>query len=303
MSECDVPGDCDALVIGGGLAGSTAATLQARRGCSAQLLEKARHLRVHIGESRLPMNLPVLERLGVIDAVERIGVRKLAADFASSDGNHGSLRFAGALDTQRDHVCQGQCSEFDELRFRNASAIGAAAFEDAEALAIKRQTDGRHAVGVRHAGGECPLQARWVMAGDAYAFVDPIFSSGVFLAMHGAEHAAERVDAALREPERESALQRACRSRMDAGIAQFFWFIESFTGPTMAALLKNPRNAWQVERAVISPLAGDVFNNPRVLQRLRLFGVIHAATWLSHWLRGRLRRAPRRANTTGEAVA
>ena len=41
------------------------------------LLEKDRHPRFHIGESLLPMNLPILQRLGLLEAVERIGVRKV----------------------------------------------------------------------------------------------------------------------------------------------------------------------------------------------------------------------------------
>jgi flavin-dependent dehydrogenase len=42
--------DCDALVIGGGPAGSTAAAFLARRGRSTILLERDRHPRFHIGE-------------------------------------------------------------------------------------------------------------------------------------------------------------------------------------------------------------------------------------------------------------
>ncbi|NEK92148.1 MAG: hydroxylase, partial [Xanthomonas euvesicatoria] len=37
---------------------------------------------------------------------------------------------------------------------------------------------------------------RWLMLGDAYTFVDPMFSSGVFLAMHSAERGAAMVDQA-----------------------------------------------------------------------------------------------------------
>src|SRR2546423_1003715 len=77
--------DCDVIVIGGGPAGTTAATLLARRGRSVHLFEKGRHPRFHIGESLLPMNIPILERLGVLGEVERIGVRKLAADFPAAN--------------------------------------------------------------------------------------------------------------------------------------------------------------------------------------------------------------------------
>ena len=64
---------CDVLVIGGGPAGSTAAALLAEYGHDVVLLEKARHPRFHIGESLLPANLPLLERLGVADKVRAIG--------------------------------------------------------------------------------------------------------------------------------------------------------------------------------------------------------------------------------------
>ena len=52
----------DVLVVGGGPAGSTVATLLARRGERVLLVEKEHHPRFHIGESLLPMNMPLFER-------------------------------------------------------------------------------------------------------------------------------------------------------------------------------------------------------------------------------------------------
>jgi flavin-dependent dehydrogenase len=120
----------------------------------------------------------------------------------------------------------------------------------------------------------------WVMVGDAYAFVDPVFSSGVYLGMNSAEQAADVVDGALREPAREASLQREMSTRLRRGLKHFQWFIYRFTTPVMRELFNNPRNFWQVEQAVISMLAGDVFDNPAVLRRLRLFRFIYAMTAL-----------------------
>ncbi len=66
--------ECDVAVIGGGPAGSTAAAFLARAGHRVIALEKAHHPRFHIGESLLPMNLPLFERLGVLDKVAALGV-------------------------------------------------------------------------------------------------------------------------------------------------------------------------------------------------------------------------------------
>ena len=46
----------------------------------------------------------------------------------------------------------------------------------------------------------------------------------------------------------------------------------------MRHLFANPRNVWQIEQAVISMLAGDVFDNPAVVRRLRAFRMIYRFT-------------------------
>ena len=77
----------DVLIIGGGPAGTTFGSLMKKRGYDVTLLEKEHHPRFHIGESLLPMNLPILERLDVLDQVKTIGVPKRGADFTV--GNSG----------------------------------------------------------------------------------------------------------------------------------------------------------------------------------------------------------------------
>ena len=116
----------------------------------------------------------------------------------------------------------------------------------------------------------------WVMVGDAFAFVDPVFSSGVYLAMHSGRQAAALVDAILREPAREAALQAAYTRRIRRGVRVFSWFIYRFNSPVMRNLFASPRNTWRVEEGVISMLAGDVFDSAPVMRRLHMFKLIYA---------------------------
>ncbi len=433
----------DVLVIGGGPAGTTAATLLARKGWKVTLLEKAAHPRFHIGESLLPMNLPILERLGVLEQVRAIGVHKLGADFPLQDegDNTHVFRFDRAIAPKFGYAFQVKREEFDQLLFRNALANGVDARErttvekvefedgrprvvhardaDGNALAfrvrylvdasgrdtflgnklkLKRKSDLHqsaaifsHFTGVRRRDGEdagnitvdrfdhgwfwliplpggvmsvgavcfpeylkqrsahrgeaggdpneaflmrtlqttpsvwnrmqgaervAPVHVTgnytytcsrmsgpgWVMAGDAYAFVDPVFSSGVYLGMNSAEQAAEVVDTALREPAREAAMQEALENRLKRGLRHFSWFIYRFTTPVMQHLFANPRNDWQLEQAVISMLAGDVFDNRVVLRKLRLFRLVYALTALQLAPRA-LRGWWRRKRQVGERFA
>src|SRR4051794_35406030 len=75
----------DVLIVGGGPAGSTTAALLARKGLEVTLIERDRHPRFHIGESLLPMNIPIVERLGLGEALHAIGVKKLGADFPADN--------------------------------------------------------------------------------------------------------------------------------------------------------------------------------------------------------------------------
>lgn len=121
---------------------------------------------------------------------------------------------------------------------------------------------------------------RWIMTGDSYAFVDPIFSSGVYLAMHSAESAVGVIDGALREPASERKLQRAYEREIKRGLRVFSWFIYRFTSPVMRRLFADPRNDLQIEQAMISMFAGDIYRNNGVLWRLRIFKLIYWTTAL-----------------------
>jgi 2-polyprenyl-6-methoxyphenol hydroxylase-like FAD-dependent oxidoreductase len=137
---------------------------------------------------------------------------------------------------------------------------------------------GNYSYSCRRLGGP-----RWLMVGDAYAFVDPIFSTGVYLAMHSAELAADVVEQSLREPRREKALQRVYERNVRKGISSLSWFIFRFNTPGIAWLFRNPRNMLRVEEAMISMLAGDVFRDGGVRWRLQFFKLLYYVTSVIHW--------------------
>ena len=140
----------DVVVIGGGPGGSTIATLLADAGHSVVQLEKAQHPRFHIGESLLPNNLPILERLGVLDEVKAMGVRKAGADFTCEVDGESSVvqtfRFDRALGDSPSHAFEITRSQFDELLFNNARAHGVKTFE----RCTVKQVEERDADGLLH---------------------------------------------------------------------------------------------------------------------------------------------------------
>src|ERR1700722_1391747 len=107
---------CDVLVIGGGPGGSTIAALLAERGKNVVLVEKDRHPRFHIGESLLPLNLPLFEKLGVKEEIERIAMPKYGIEFVSPV--HDKVvhyEFANAWDKSFPYSYQVRRSSFDHV--------------------------------------------------------------------------------------------------------------------------------------------------------------------------------------------
>ncbi len=78
-------------------------------------------------------------------------------------------------------------------------------------------------------------------------------------------------------------LLRKLETRQRAGIKRFSFFIYRFNNPVLRFMFRNPSNRWQLEQSVISMLAGDLFDTPRVLWRLRLFKLLYALLALRNW--------------------
>jgi hypothetical protein len=71
----------------------------------------------------------------------------------------------------------------------------------------------------------------------------------------------------------------------------------------MERMFRQPSNVWKLEQGVISMLAGDVFDTPRVLWRLQVFKLVYAILGLFDWRRWQAeheyRQAQARAEFTG----
>ncbi len=400
--------DCDVLVIGGGPAGSTAAALLAEKGHTVTLLEKAHHPRFHIGESLLPANLPLFERLGVAEEMREIGMVKRGAEFVSPWHEHKQVfQFADAWDKSMPFAYQVKRADFDHVLIRNAEKRGAQVIEGCKVGDVQflpasggaditaTHDDGRtqqwrarfvvdasgrdtfianktkskhrnpdhnssaiyaHFAGAKRNEGaaegnitlfwfehgwfwfiplrdgvtsvgatvwphylkrrqgamadffmetiaQCPALAErladaemvtaveatgnfsyvtdhthgdnYVLLGDAFAFIDPVFSSGVMLAMQSAVVGSEAIDTCLREPDKRARALARFDKTMRHGPKEFAWFIYRITTPTMRDLFMGPRNVLRMQEALLSLLAGDIFGKTPIWPSLYAFKAIY----------------------------
>src|SRR6187455_1544739 len=144
----------DVVVIGGGPAGSTVSTLMAQQGLNVQLFERERFPRFHIGESLIPETYWVLQRLGMLEKMQRSHfVKKYSVQFVNANGK---LSAPFYFWDNKPHECsqtwQVVRSEFDKMMLDNAREHGVDAHEGVHVLEVL--FEGERAVGVRIKDGE-----------------------------------------------------------------------------------------------------------------------------------------------------
>jgi flavin-dependent dehydrogenase len=128
----------DVIVIGGGPAGSTAATLLARQGLSVTLLERERFPRFQIGESLLPYNNDLFGRLGVTDELLAGDYHpKYGALFVTGDGAVSTrFRFDLRLSDPYRRSFQVKRAEFDHLLLKNAEKHGVEVLQETPVTSV-----------------------------------------------------------------------------------------------------------------------------------------------------------------------
>lgn len=154
----------DAVVIGGGPAGSSVATRLAQRGRRVALIEKELFPRFHIGESLLPASMPMFETLGVARDLECF-LPKHAAEFVTADGSlTRRYPFAEGIVAGPGSAYEVDRAEFDAVLLKNAERQGVEVRQGEEVVKFDlRADDGVELVTRDKAGARRALEASVVL--------------------------------------------------------------------------------------------------------------------------------------------
>ena len=116
---------------------------------------------------------------------------------------------------------------------------------------------------------------KFLLVGDAFAFVDPIFSSGVHLALHSGIRGADVVEAYLQTNTQAPQIAKKFEKAVCDGLEIYSWFIYRFTQPALRKLFMGPKNYFRIQEAISSVVAGDIFGKTSVKPRIFLFKIMY----------------------------
>lgn len=403
-------------IIGGGPAGSTAATLLSRAGRRVIVLEREKFPRFHIGESLLPFSMQTFNRLGLQEKLRANFVEKFGGEIAEAGGEKAAkFYFKDGFASRTDRSYQVTRSKFDKMLLDHAGESGAEICEEISVDDVSFHNDGvtlrvrdLRKVGVSDPGGrkveaevcakylidasgrnsvvgskfrlkknyqhlqklslfahyegvereagidgtltrmvrtlnswfwviplendrtsigivleaadfkksglsaeefferaiaEQPLVRnrigegrrvsqvytaadfsyrserltgdRWLLAGDAAGFIDPVFSSGVFLAVLAGEQAADVLHEVLDHPKKGRRLFRHYERLVNRAMDVYLRFVESwYAGKEFIEVFLTPTTLFQIPPAVNAVLGGNIGNRFAIRWRMELFYLI-----------------------------
>ncbi len=394
----------DAAIIGGGPAGSTAATFLARQGHKVVVLEREKFPRFHIGESLLPQSMDAFERLGVIGKLDAKFLPKYGAEITTACGtNSAKIFFKDGLGARHDRAYQVTRSEFDKLLLDHSAENGATVLEQTSVETLDFHPEevglivntrgepgkirarwlldcsGRGSVVGNHfklrqtfanlkkfsvfahyenvardAGATgsfirlirgrdrwfwmIPLTAtkmsiglvmdltafkalkqapeaaleeaireqpqiwsrmaqaervtevysasdysyrntslfgdRWVLAGDAAGFIDPIFSTGVSLGIRSGEQAANALAEVLKNPSARPRVFRQYERGVNRVMNLYLRFVNNWYQPQFAEVITRPVDHLQLAATVNAVLAGNLSNGFAIWWRMEVFYLV-----------------------------
>lgn len=424
----------DVAIIGGGPAGSTAATLLARAGRRVIVCEREKFPRFHIGESLLPISMQTFTRLGVHEKFERAGfLRKYGGEMAGACSDEGvKFYFKDGYHSKTESSYQVPRAEFDQVLLDHAAENGAEVREEtavkgveffvdhielqveSKGAAVKKisaryviDASGRHSVlgnhfqlketyphlqkisifahyeGVEadagrdgtltrqlraadrwfwyvplpkgrssigvvldtalfkqakkspeeflaesiaeqsflarrmtHARRVTPAYAsadfsyrqsrltgeRWMLAGDAAGFIDPVFSSGVFLALLAGEQCADILNVVLDHPRKARRLFAKYERLLRRVMKSYLRFVDAWYSKEFIEVFLYPQDVLQIPPAVNAVLGGNISGSFAIRWRMSVFYFI---VWLQRYLPLCPRRTlvpPKRAASASESL-
>ncbi|MBA2586814.1 MAG: tryptophan 7-halogenase [Chthoniobacterales bacterium] len=393
----------DVAIIGGGPAGSTAATLLARAGRRVLVLERDKFPRFHIGESLLPFSMKAFSRLGLHEKFARAGfMEKFGGEMFGACSDQGvKFYFEDGFGSQTDRSYQVTRAEFDKVLLDHAAESGAEVREETSVERVVFSADGAvlhicgkdaapepigaryvidasgrnsllgnhfklkknythlqkvsifaHYDGVARAIGrdgtltrmvrgldrwfwmipltakrmsigvvldaavyrqtgrspeeflasalaEQPLLAeriidaervspvhvaadfsyrstrltgpRWLLAGDAAGFIDPVFSSGVFLAVLAGEQSADALNIVLDHPRKARRLFARYERTINKAMDVYLRFVNAWYTKEFIEVFLHPQDLFQIPPAVNAVLGGNIGTSFAIRWRMAVF--------------------------------
>ncbi len=144
-------------------------------------------------------------------------------------------------------------------------------------LASEVITTGNYSYRARSSCGE-----GYFMIGDAFAFIDPVFSSGVLLAMTAGEIGAEVALRWLEDPKAGLAMARKAERRMRSAMDKISWLIYRINHPVFRHMFMAPSDSFQMRAGVVSILAGNLQRSWRYSAPLLAFKSVFYALSLAY---------------------
>jgi len=261
-------GHYDAVVIGGGPAGSTAATVLADGGHRVLVLEKEAFPRYHVGESLLPYAYFPLQRIGLLQKMKASPFpRKYSVQFVSPAGKVATpFYFFDHTDHELATTWQVERSEFDRMLLDNAQEKGAVVRQRTRVIDLLTEAGRVVGVTARQADGEA-FQVRAPITIDA--------SGRSALAM--TRHRWRRDDPMLNRVACWTYYRGAMR---DPGIDEgsttvaylpekcWFWYIPLPNDMVSVGIVGEREHVFGHSRDLAATLAHHVTRNPWIAQHL-----------------------------------
>ncbi len=122
---------------------------------------------------------------------------------------------------------------------------------------------------------------RWMLAGDSAGFIDPVFSSGVFLAVLAGEQAADALHAVLDDPSKRRRLFARYDRSVNRAMDVYLRFVNAWYSKEFIEVFLHPQNLFQIPPAVNAVLGGNVGTSFAIRWRMSVFYFI---VWLQKYV-------------------